>query len=377
VKNNLPRLSIYILLLLIAGLGMIAKVSPTAAQNKNVPATGEPQRNRPSSQPQTPSRSQPGQSNVLSPQIPCPGAYKVLIVFADGGVPPNTLRNNLLAEPGIASVDLFDGQTGTPSLAQLQQYDIVVPFSNFGWSDQTTLGNNLGSYLAAGGIVVAFNFDWFGGRGSILGTWVTTYTPFNNPGATNFSNGSLGTCTFAPLCTGVTTLNAFYREIATLAGGASLAATWNDATPLVAYKGRAVGVNAYVGDFADNFSGDYARVIANAGRFLSPPNCGCTLTINCPANITTFTDSGKSTATVNPGAPSTADSCGSPTVKGVRNDGKALTDPYPVGATIITWTATDSAHGTSANCMQTITVSVPGGGGYRSGPVGPRRRRIP
>ena len=30
---------------------------------------------------------------------------------------------------------------------------------------------------------------------------MTTYTPFVNPGATNFTNGTLGTCTFAPLCT--------------------------------------------------------------------------------------------------------------------------------------------------------------------------------
>jgi len=154
-----------------------------------------------------------------------------------------------------------------------------VPFSNFSWLDQTTLGNNLGSYLAGGGIVVALNFDWFGGPQSILGTWATTYTPFTNPGTTNFTASTLGTCTFAPLCTGVSTLNAFYRMTMTLASGATLAATWNDGTPMIAYKGRAIGISAYVGDNPANYSGQFSRVIANAGFWLSPPCPGISGTV--------------------------------------------------------------------------------------------------
>lgn len=45
---------------------------------------------------------------------PCDGAYGVLIVHADCGLPPATLRPNLLAEPGISQVDIFDGGAGTP-----------------------------------------------------------------------------------------------------------------------------------------------------------------------------------------------------------------------------------------------------------------------
>ena len=106
---------------------------------------------------QTPTPITPTATPTCNPN----GAYNVLIVYADGL--PTSLPPALAAEPGIASVTLFNGLTGTPTLAQLQQYQIVVPWSNNGWADQTTLGNNLGSYLAGGGIVVAFNFDWFGG----------------------------------------------------------------------------------------------------------------------------------------------------------------------------------------------------------------------
>ena len=40
-----------------------------------------------------------------------------------------------MAEPGVAAVDLFDAQAGTPTLAQLQPYQIVVPYSNFPFFD--------------------------------------------------------------------------------------------------------------------------------------------------------------------------------------------------------------------------------------------------
>ena len=82
--------------------------------------------------------------------------------------------------------------------------------------------------------------------------------------------------------------------------------------------------------------------------------------ITCPGSITTFTDSGQSTATVNPGTPAATDNCGLRSVVGVRNDGKALNAPYPIGVTTITWTATDTS-GNTASCTQSIAVMVPSG----------------
>lgn len=87
--------------------------------------------------------------------------------------------------------------------------------------------------------------------------------------------------------------------------------------------------------------------------------------ISCPGGITKFTDSGQLSATVNPGTPVATDNCGVPTVTGVRSDGKPLNAPYPIGVTLITWTAKDAANHTSS-CTQTIVVMAPSG-----------RRRIP
>lgn len=78
-------------------------------------------------------------------------------------------------------------------------------------------------------------------------------------------------------------------------------------------------------------------------------------TITCPANISVNEEPGTCAAHVNPGTPTASDNCGSPTVSGSRSDGKPLSDPYPLGTTTITWTATDSS-GNQSSCTQTITV---------------------
>ncbi|HSK12391.1 MAG TPA: HYR domain-containing protein, partial [Phnomibacter sp.] len=77
--------------------------------------------------------------------------------------------------------------------------------------------------------------------------------------------------------------------------------------------------------------------------------------ITCPANITT-PDDGCGTVILAIGTPNANDNCGSATVAGVRSDGKPLGDPYPIGVTTITWTATDLA-GLTNSCNQTITVT--------------------
>jgi len=236
--------------------------------------------------------------------------FKVLIVNADCGILATMLTNELLAD-GATLVDNFDAVNGTPTLAQLQQYDIVVPISNCVYSDRVTLGNNLDAYESGGGVVVAFTFDWNGGSFSIGGAWITDDSPFNDNAPTNFTNGTLGTCTVTELCNGVTTLNAFYRESPTLASGATQAATWNDGGILMAYKGNAVAVSAYVGDSADNWSGDFARIILNAASFLRP-NCQASPTPTATATATA-TVTATPTATITPSPSPTATATSTPT----------------------------------------------------------------
>jgi hypothetical protein len=79
--------------------------------------------------------------------------------------------------------------------------------------------------------------------------------------------------------------------------------------------------------------------------------------IACPPAITTTTDAGLCTATVNPGTATATDGCDTaPSISGQRSDGLGLNAPYPKGVTTITWTAED-ACGNASSCQQTVTVN--------------------
>lgn len=64
--------------------------------------------------------------------------------------------------------------------------------------------------------------------------------------------------------------------------------------------------------------------------------------ITPPADITAYSEAATHTANVDPGQASALDACdGVLVAAGTRSDGLPLTDPYPEGLTIITWSATD------------------------------------
>ena len=205
--------------------------------------------------------------------------FHVLIVYADSQGLPSQLQSEIQAEPNVISVDLFDATVGTPTLGQLQQYEIVVPFSNSPFLDGDTLGNNLADYVDGGGIVVQYGFSFYGpGQPyGVNGRWISgNYNAYNY--STNLQPNAFTLGTFNaghPLMAGVTTLNSNFGNIVTLAAGATEVAQDNLGDSLVAYRPvsgghTTVGVTAYVGAAATQ-SGDWGKVIVNAGNWLA--NC--------------------------------------------------------------------------------------------------------
>jgi uncharacterized repeat protein (TIGR01451 family) len=79
-------------------------------------------------------------------------------------------------------------------------------------------------------------------------------------------------------------------------------------------------------------------------------------TISCPADIVQAAPAGTCQATVNPGTPTASDNNPGVTVTSTRSDGQPANAPFPVGETIITWTATDAA-GNTATCDQSVKVT--------------------
>ena len=89
------------------------------------------------------------------------------------------------------------------------------------------------------------------------------------------------------------------------------------------------------------------------------------VSITCPAPVNVNAPAGACQATVSLatiGTPTTNPSDSDVVVTSQRSDGQELTDPFPAGTTIITWTATDNITGTAASCGQNVTVTVTSSG---------------
>ena len=103
--------------------------------------------------------------------------------------------------------------------------------------------------------------------------------------------------------------------------------------------------------------GNAANNTANDPTTINPDSTPPIIT--CPGSITRFADPGQSGAFIKLTTPVASDACGT-TITGTRSDNKPLNALFPLGTTIITWTAKDPA-GNTASCTQTIVIMEPSG----------------
>ena len=78
--------------------------------------------------------------------------------------------------------------------------------------------------------------------------------------------------------------------------------------------------------------------------------------IDCTDDISVNNEPGECGANITVPMPTISDNCGTPTLVNDFNNTSNANGIYPVGETIVTWTATDAA-GNSNTCSQTVTVS--------------------
>lgn len=137
---------------------------------------------------------------------------------------------------------------GTPTVAELDYYDAVLVFTDYGAQDDILLGDNLAAYIDNGGGVVNAVFST--ASVPIAGAFNTsTYqvmVPSGNQtdGTTLYLGTVYNDC--HPIIKGITNLNggsaSFISPSVTLAAGATMLADWDNGVGLVAYKTN-VGVN--------------------------------------------------------------------------------------------------------------------------------------
>lgn len=87
-----------------------------------------------------------------------PQDLDVAVIGADQQVVRDDVQQRLAATGRFASVDQFDVMLQLPTLADLQQYDAVLTWSNQFYPDPEGLGDVLADYVDAGGGVVVMVF---------------------------------------------------------------------------------------------------------------------------------------------------------------------------------------------------------------------------
>jgi len=199
------------------------------------------------------------------------GPKKVLLVYADLGA--ENLRQVLGSFSDIDTVDTWDASVSggsIPSVAVLQDYDVVVAWNNLVWADMYAIGDVLADYIDSGGGVVTMVDCWASRQFASYGRYFLEpgYSPFRSLGSANFDSRTLGWYNAGhPLMYGVDSLAIirYYNQVE-LTEGAEVVARWNTETPLVAVNPHSVAINMHPGDNR-LWLGDYPRLVDNAVRY--------------------------------------------------------------------------------------------------------------
>ncbi|MEI6766604.1 MAG: T9SS type A sorting domain-containing protein [Bacteroidota bacterium] len=212
------------------------------------------------------------------------------------------LRNDVR----IGAVDSLDIRLGTPSVAQLQTYGVVLIYTDFPPMSPMAMGDTLKKFVDLGGKLVtlfAAQDTAYGLKGSYLSQH---YDPIFSTAIYTPATSSIGVVSLPshPLMQGVTDINsAFHSTSTALTAGSHLIFRWADGSVGAAYK----RVLPQGGILSINFMPPYAtgadvyKIIANAAAYMIGSNC--TISDDVPVTVTPLpvaagTISGSDTACV-------------------------------------------------------------------------------
>ena len=209
--------------------------------------------------------------SLSAPLAAWAGPVKSLFLGADYTL--SAVMNDIIGSDArfdLAHSSTLQVQSNTPTLAQLQQFDSVLYWTNYSPADAVATGNVLADYVDHGGRVVRATFvgQEVPDQGRIGSA---AYAAFTSGRGDAYNSACLGSYDHASaIMAGVSTLCASYYRgdwNSNLAAGAHLVASWDDGRNFV-------GVNATdnvidISLFPDvvtyqHARGDYRLLFANA-----------------------------------------------------------------------------------------------------------------
>lgn len=181
-------------------------------------------------------------------------AVDALVLHGTPGIPTfyGEVTGDLIASGAFGAVDIWDGSASTPTLGDLNAYDVVLLMPDFYWADFTAMGDVLADYVDGGGGVVESIFSWTqnrGGRYDTLG-----YQPMLSPTNEAYAGfDTLGTAAAHPIAANVGSFNEsnYHSPDAFTMPGATEVLTYASGLPLASFwqpsgAGIVVGVNYYL-----------------------------------------------------------------------------------------------------------------------------------
>jgi hypothetical protein len=167
----------------------------------------------------------------------------VALVTSDTPAWVTEVQSKLIASGQFSTVDLIDASSVTPTVLQLQAYKAVLVWTDSSFADSVTLGNNIDTYLrAGGGVVIAAFANTDPGDLELQGAWATNVdSPMTVLTQSEGVQLTLGTIHVpgSPLLAGVSSFDGgtnSFHDPGTLTPGAIDIADWSNGTPLVATK---------------------------------------------------------------------------------------------------------------------------------------------
>jgi hypothetical protein len=168
------------------------------------------------------------------------GRPKVLLLAADTEIWVKEVQRKLIESGEFGLVDIIPAGSETPTTADLQNYDAVLAWSDFGFADAALLGDNLAAYADNGGVVVTAVFAL--SFSPLQGDFATNYQLIIPGGGTTGTNLTLGTINLPdhPLMNNVFSFDggtsSYHGTSTSLTSGSFVVAEWSDATPLIVGK---------------------------------------------------------------------------------------------------------------------------------------------
>ncbi|MFC2170456.1 carboxypeptidase regulatory-like domain-containing protein, partial [Calditrichota bacterium] len=191
----------------------------------------------------------------------------VLVVPAETNF-TNNMLNFLTGFDEIHEITYLDGRTNTPTLETLQEYDVVITFSNFVYQNTVTLGNNIADYVDEGGALIVTVFALYPPNTGLGGRFNTDdYCPIVQ------STGAFGLMVIGdndeghPIMTDVGDVSGYYKVNGDLSEDAEeVAAYVNNWGTCVATKEIEGNIIVAINDCVklEMYTGDMDLILANS-----------------------------------------------------------------------------------------------------------------